>query len=215
MAVWPRNYSLFSNLMKPFLNLTGALALLAVPTLAQQVPAPSLTASALAVGSIAPAFKGLDAAGRPVELRQLLKKGPVVLYFYRGQWCPYCNKELSQLQDSLQVLTAKGAQVVVITPETPANIDQTVAKTKASFPIVHDQNLTIMKAYKTAFVVDDATAKKYLGFGVDLKKANGLDQNILPVPATYVIGQDGKIKFAYFNTDYRHRTSVQQVAQAL
>ena len=200
--------------MNTFSNLAGAL-LLAAPALAQTAPAPPLTASALAVGTTAPAFKGQDAAGHSVELRQLLKKGPVVLYFYRGQWCPYCNKELSQLQDSLQVLTAKGAQVVVVTPETPANIGQTVAKTKASFPIVHDQDLTIMKAYKTAFVVDDATAKKYLGFGVDLKKSNGLDQNILPVPATYVIGPDGKIKFAYFDTDYRHRASVRQVAQAL
>ncbi|UOQ97270.1 AhpC/TSA family protein [Hymenobacter sp. 5317J-9] len=194
---------------------TAALALLASPALAQSSPTPALTASALAVGSVAPAFKGQDAAGRPVELRQLLKKGPVVLYFYRGQWCPYCNKELSQLQDSLQVLTAKGAQVVVVTPETPANIGQTVAKTKASFPIVHDRDLTIMKAYKTAFVVDDATATKYLGYGIDLKKANGLDQNILPVPATYVIGRDGTIRFAYFNPDYRQRVSVRQVARAL
>ncbi|MGY3089830.1 peroxiredoxin [Hymenobacter sp. UYAg731] len=202
--------------MKLFSNLASALMLLAAPALAQTTaPAPSLTASALAVGSTAPDFKGQDAAGRPVELRQLLKKGPVVLYFYRGQWCPYCSKELSQLQDSLQVLTAKGAQVVVVTPETPANIGQTVAKTKASFPIVHDQDLVIMKAYKTAFVVDDATAQKYLGFGVDLKKANALDQNILPVPATYVIGRDGKIKFVYFDADYRHRASVRQVAQAL
>lgn len=75
---------------------------------AQQPPA--RTAAPLAVGAVAPAFQGLDAAGRPVELQQLLKKGPVVLYFYRGQWCPYCNKQPSQLQDSLQLLTAKGAQ---------------------------------------------------------------------------------------------------------
>ncbi|GAB3855711.1 hypothetical protein GCM10028822_26990 [Hymenobacter terrigena] len=201
--------------MNTFSKLAGALVLLAAPVLAQTAPVPPLTASALAVGTAAPAFKGQDAARRPVELRQLLKKGPVVLYFYRGQWCPYCNKELSQLQDSLQVLTAKGAQVVVVTPETPANITQTVAKTKASFPIVHDRDLTIMKAYKTAFAVDDATAKKYLSYGIDLKQANGLDQNILPVPATYVIGRDGKIKFAYFDADYRHRASVRQVAQAL
>lgn len=201
--------------MHSSLKLAGALALLAAPALAQPAPTPPLAASALAVGTAAPAFKGQDATGRPVELRQLLKKGPVVLYFYRGQWCPYCNKELSQLQDSLQVLTAKGAQVVVITPETPANISQTVAKTKASFPIVYDRDLTIMKAYKTAFVVDDATAQKYLGYGIDLKKANGLDQNILPVPATYVIGRDGNIKFAYFNPDYRRRASVRQIARAL
>ena len=180
-----------------------------------QAPAAALTASALRVGDAAPAFSAKDAQGKSVELRQLLKKGPVVLYFYRGQWCPFCNKQLSQLQDSLQTLTAKGAQVVVVSPETQDNIGQTVAKTKASFPIIHDQDFAIMKAYHTAFTVDDATATKYQGFGLDLKKANGADVNVLPVPATYIIGKDGKIKFAYFNADYRRRVSVKQVAQAL
>lgn len=188
--------------------------LLATPALAQTTPAP-LTAAALTVGQTAPAFKSQDTAGRPVELAQLLKKGPVVLYFYRGQWCPYCNKQLSQLQDSLQTLTAKGAQVVVITPEIQTNIDKTVAKTKLSIPVVHDQDFAIMKAYKTAFTVDEGTVQKYQGFGVNLKGANGADVAVLPVPATYVIGRDGKIKFAYFNPDYRHRASVKQVAQAL
>ena len=91
--------------------------------------APALVARALRVGDQAPGFNAKDANGRPVELRQLLKKGPVVLYFYRGQWCPYCNKQLCQLQDSLQQLTAKGAQVVVVSPETQENIGQTVTKT--------------------------------------------------------------------------------------
>ena len=194
------------------------LPLLALPFAARaqtQPAAAPLTASALRVGDAAPTFSAKDANGRSVELRQLLKKGPVVLYFYRGQWCPFCNKQLSQLQDSLQQLTAKGAQVVVVSPETQENIGQTVTKTKASFPIIHDQDFAIMKAYKTAFTVDDATATKDRGFGLDLKKANGADANVLPVPATYIIGKDGKIKFAYFNLDYRRRVTVKQVAQAL
>ena len=105
--------------------------------------------------------------------------------------------------------------MVVVSPETQENIVRTVTKTKASFPIVHDQDFAIMKAYHTAFTVDDATALKYQGFGVDLKKANGADANVLPVPATYIIGKDGKIKFAYFNPDYRRRVTVKQVAQTL
>ncbi len=193
-------------------TITGLLLLASVAAQAQTTP---LTASALKVGAVAPAFKAKDSQGRDVELKNLLKKGPVVLYFYRGQWCPYCNKQLSQLQDSLQLLTAKGAQVVVVSPETQDNIEQTVSKTKASFAIVHDQNFAIMKAYRTAFTVDEPTATRYQGFGVDLKKANGADQNVLPVPATYVIGRNGKIKFAYFNPDYKQRVSVKRVAQAL
>lgn len=160
-------------------------------------------------------FKAKDAGGRPIDLQQMLKQGPVVLYFYRGQWCPFCNKQLSQLQDSLQQLTAKGAQVVVVSPETQDNIDQTVAKTKARFPIVHDQDFAIMKAYRTAFTVQPDVVTKYKGFGVDLLAANGADAAVLPVPATYIIGQDGKIKYAYFNADYRRRVSVKAVAAAL
>ncbi|WP_310393491.1 peroxiredoxin-like family protein [Hymenobacter sp.] len=193
----------------------GLFAALTASVAQAQNPAPGLTAAALAVGDPAPMFNARDANGRGIDLEQLLKKGPVVLYFYRGQWCPYCNKQLSQLQDSLQQLTAKGTQVVVVSPETQDNIGKTVAKTKAGFPIVHDQNFAIMKAYRTAFTVQPDVAAKYKGFGVDLLAANGADAAVLPVPATYIIGQDGKIKYAYFNADYRKRASVKQVAAAL
>ena len=112
-------------------------------------------------------------------------------------WCPYCNKQLSQLQNSLQQLTANGAQVVVISPETQDNIGKTVAKTKAGFPIVHDKDFAIMKAYRTAFAVAPDVVGKYKGFGLDLLAANGADAAVLPVPATYIVGRDGKIKCAY------------------
>ncbi len=180
----------------------------------QAAPA-TLTATALKVGDTAPLFSAKDANGQEHDLKKMLKKGPVVLYFYRGQWCPYCNKQLSQLQDSLQQLTVKGAQVMVISPETQENIGKTVTKTKAGFPIVHDQNFGIMKAYHTAFTVQPDVVTKYKGFGVDLLAANGADAAVLPVPATYIVGRDGKIKFAYFNPDYRQRVSVKTVAAAL
>ena len=90
-----------------------------------------------------------------------------------------------------------------------------MAKTRAAFPIVHDQNFAIMTAYHTAFNVDPATMRKYKGFEVDLQKANAAADDVLPVPATYVIGRDGRIKFAYFNPDYRQRVSVHRVAAAL
>jgi len=193
----------------------GSLLTAVSPLLHAQTPPPAFAATGLAVGETAPLFQAKDAAGREVNLQQLLKKGPVVLYFYRGQWCPFCNKQLSQLQDSLQQLTAKGAQVVVISPETQDNIGKTVTKTKASFPIVHDQDFAIMKAYRTAFTVQPDVVTKYKGFGVDLLAANGADAAVLPVPATYIVGQNGKIKYVYFNPDYRRRVSVKAVAAAL
>ncbi|MCI0751505.1 MAG: peroxiredoxin family protein, partial [Flammeovirgaceae bacterium] len=102
----------------------------------------------------APDFKAIDQNGKPVELKSLLSKGPVVLVFYRGQWCPYCNRYLSALEDSLSIITSKGATVVAVTPEIQENISKTVEKSKASFPILHDEDLTIMKNYKVAFAVD-------------------------------------------------------------
>ena len=104
---------------------------------------------------------------------------------------------------------------MVVTPETQENIGKTVEKTKAVFPIVQDQNFVIMTAYHTAFTVDPTMVLKYKGFGVDLQKANVAADDVLPVPATYVIGRDGRIKSTYFNPDYRQRGRCAGVAAAL
>lgn len=125
------------------------------------------------------------------------------------------TRQAAQLQDSLQLLTAKEAQVVVVTPETQANIGKAVEKAKARFFIVHDQSFTIMTAYHAAFTVDPATAQQYQGFGVDLQKANGSTDDMLPVPATYVIGRDGRSKFTSFNPDFKARVSMRRVTAAL
>ena len=84
-----------------------------------------------------------------------------MLFFYRGEWCPYCNKHIEQLQDSLQLLTGKGAYVIGVTPETGENINKTVGKTHASFSIIEDKGYRIMKDYKVNYVVDNATVSKY------------------------------------------------------
>src|SRR5277367_1846591 len=98
-------------------------------------------------GETAPAFVAVDNAGKTLDLKTLLKSHKaVVLFFYRGQWCPYCNKQIKHLQDSLQLLTAKGVYVIGVTPETGENINKTVDKTHASFSIIQDKGYKIMKA---------------------------------------------------------------------
>ena len=169
----------------------------------------------LKVGDIAPDFKVKDNDGKEISLKKALKKGPVVMLFYRGQWCPYCNKQLSHFNDSLAMITAKGASVLAITPETPENVKKTIEKTKSAFPIVEDEGLAIMKMYKVNFAVDEKTITKYKGYGIDFEKANGANGANLPVPATYVIGKDGKIKYAFFNVDYKKRASVQDILDNL
>lgn len=169
----------------------------------------------LKVGDTAPDFKVKDTDGKEISLKKALKKGPVVMLFYRGQWCPYCNKQLSHFNDSLAMITAKGASVLAITPETPENVKKTIEKTKSTFPIVEDEGLAIMKMYKVNFAVDEKTITKYKGYGIDFDKANGANGANLPVPATYVIGKDGKIKYVFFNTDYKKRPSVHDILDNL
>ena len=169
----------------------------------------------LKVGDKAPEFAAKDQSGRVVSLKEALKRGPVVMLFYRGQWCPFCNKQLSHYSDSLALISAKGATVLAITPETGENVKKTVEKAKANFPVLEDEGLTIMKLYKVNFAVDEKTITKYKGYGIDFENANGSNGANLPVPATYIIGKDGKIKYVFFNTDYRKRASVQDILNNL
>lgn len=169
----------------------------------------------LKVGDMAPDFSAKDQNGRTISLKQSLKKGSVVIFFYRGQWCPYCNKQLNQFSDSLLLLTANGASVIAIAPETAENVKKTIEKTKATFPVLEDIGLAIMKMYKVNFSVDEKTIVKYKGYGIDFDNANGSNGANLPVPATYIIGKDGKIKYVFFNTDYRKRASVMDILNNL
>lgn len=169
----------------------------------------------LKIGDMAPQIKGMDQDGNKIDMQAMLKKGSVVLVFYRGQWCPHCNKQLSHLNDSLSLITAKAAMVIAITPETADNIKKTVEKTKASFAIVEDKGLAIMRSYKVSYAVDEKTITKYKKYGIDFEKANGTNGANLPVPATYIVGQDGKIKYVFFNPDYTKRASVKDITDNL
>ncbi len=169
----------------------------------------------LKVGDMAPDFSAKDQDGKTISLKQALQKGPVVMLFYRGQWCPYCNKQMSRFSDSLSLLIAKGASVLAIAPETAENVKKTIEKTKSTFPVLVDQGLAIMKMYKVNFAVDEKTITKYKGYGIDFDKTNGVNGANLPVPATYIIGKDGKVKYVFFNTDYRKRASVMDVLNNL
>ncbi len=169
----------------------------------------------LKLGDMAPDFNAIDQDGNVIQLKELLKKGPVVVLFYRGQWCPYCNKQLSHLTDSIDLIKAKGATVLAISPETKENIQKTIQKTKATFPVLADEDMSIMTSYKVSFAVDEKTVNRYKGFGIDFDKANGKNGSNLPVPATYIIGIDGKVKYVFFDTNYKKRASVIDIIQNL
>lgn len=176
---------------------------------------PEHEATPLKVGEMAPLINAIDHSGTPVHLDSLLKNGPLVVFFYRGSWCPYCNKQMSELQDSLYLLKEKNATVLAISPETNKSMNKIINKSEAEFIFVSDTTYAIMNAYKVSFKVDDKTLIKYKSFGINIEKSNGNNDNILPVPATYVIGKDGIIKLAYFDTNYKKRVTIKQVLTAL
>lgn len=169
----------------------------------------------LQVHDKAPAFTAKDQSGNIISLQDQLKKGPVVLVFYRGYWCPYCNKQLKKLEDSLSLITGKGARLVAITPEKPESIGKTVGKTKASYSILHDEGLRIMKSYQVAFAVDPATIEQYKKYGINFTEANGNNGANLPVPAVYIINQQGEISYRFFDANYANRASVAAILAQL
>jgi peroxiredoxin len=170
----------------------------------------------LFINSKAPDFKARDQNGIEVRLKDLLKKGKVVLIFYRGHWCPYCSKYLKKLEDSLQLIKDKGATVVAITPELPENINKTVEKTSAGYSILYDEDLKIMKAYDVEFEVPENTLTRYRNSGIRIDENNGWKNgNFLPIPATYIIDKEANITYRFFQPDYKKRPSVKEILDNL
>ena len=169
----------------------------------------------LNVNDKAPGFSVKDQEGKNITLKEQLKRGPVVLVFYRGQWCPYCNRQLKNLEDSLALITAKGGKLIAITAEKPENINKTIAKTKASYSILFDDSLKIMRSYDVAFAVDPKMKERYKGYGIDFDEVNGNNGANLPVPAVYVINKEGIIVYKYFDVDYKNRAVIKDILDQL
>jgi peroxiredoxin len=171
----------------------------------------------LFINSKAPEFSIKDQNGKQVSLKEIRKKGPVVLVFYRGNWCPYCNKQLKRLEDSLQLIKDKGAELIAISPEAQEGISKTAEKTKAAYSLISDSDAKIMKAYDVVYRVDDKALARYKSFDIDLSATNGQNpkNTSLPVPAVYIISKEGTIKYRYFNEDYKKRPSVKEILDNL
>ncbi len=169
----------------------------------------------LQVGDKAPGFTAKNQKGEQVHLAEKLHQGKVVLFFYRGEWCPFCNRELQAFEDSLSLLKAKNVSVIAVSPENAENIKKSQEKTNASYDLISDSTGSIMNAYKVAFVLDSTTTVKYKKYGIDLNERNGAAGNSLPVPAVYIIGQDGQITYRFFDVNYKLRPSVKEILSKL
>jgi len=166
-------------------------------------------------GDTAPEFTLLDSDGKPVASRELLRKGPLVISFYRGVWCPYCNLELQALQAALPDITARGASLVAISPQTAANSRKSQRDNKLGFPILSDVKSEVANAFGIRFALPDYLIEVYAGFGNDLPKANDDPSWVLPMPARYVVGTDGVIAYSEVNPDYTQRPDPSELLPVL
>jgi peroxiredoxin len=166
-------------------------------------------------GNKAPDFALPDVNGETIQLSHLLAKGPVVLIFYRGGWCPYCNLALRSYQAILPQIQLAGATLVAVSPQSPDNSLTTREKMELRFPVLSDSGNDVARAYGLVFTVSSEVQTVYRERGFDLSSVNGSETGELPIPGSYVIAQDGTIALAFIDPDYTHRLEPAAILSAL
>jgi peroxiredoxin len=172
-----------------------------------------IEASGVVAGAQAPDFTVTDSQGQPVVLSELRKAGPVVLTFYRGGWCPYCNIALRHMAKVVPELKELGATVVALAPEKPEAVAETAKKNEVPFAVAHDAGQAVAKAYGLVFDFTEGLKELYKGFGLDVPAVNGSEEWQLPLAATFVIGKDGKVASAFRQVDYSKRKDPREVVE--
>ncbi|MFV0350276.1 MAG: peroxiredoxin-like family protein [Halodesulfovibrio sp.] len=167
------------------------------------------------VGDTIKTFTLPNQNGEAKSLSSFLGNGPVVITFYRGGWCPYCNIELRAYQAALPEITAQGATLIAITPEQPDNSLSTAEKNALAFDVLSDINSDYAREIGIVFSVSDELRTVYSGFGIDLDKHNGQGRYDLPLAATFVIDTNGTVTWAFVNEDYTLRADPVDVVNAL
>jgi len=181
-----------------------------------QLRSGTIARTMLKVGDRAPAIVLENAKGATVDVGTLLAKGPVIVTFYRGGWCPYCNLELKAYQEILLQIVAAGASLVAISPEKPDDTVSTAAKNALTFEVLSDVGQKVGRAFGLVYQFTEELKSAYRGFNLDIPARNGMpDEWALPVSATYVIDRDGSIIYAYTNVDYRDRADPRDVLKVL
>lgn len=166
-------------------------------------------------GDVAPEFELEDSEGHRVSSRTLIAHGPLVVSFYRGVWCPYCNLELQALEAVQPEIVARGASLVAISPQTQANGRKSRRDNTLSFPILSDAGSKVAEAFSIKFALNDDLIELYKAFGNDLPRINDDPAWVLPMPARYVIDRQGRIVYADINPDYTRRPDPSELLPVL
>jgi peroxiredoxin len=167
------------------------------------------------VGEVLPGFTLTNAEGEAVSLAEQLAKGPVVVVFYRGSWCPYCVKALDSVEESVADINKLGATVLAISPQKAQQSVDLRKKLGLSYQLLTDQDNQLAARLGLMFTLDAETIEKYRKYGIDVGVSNGTEAWQLPIPATYVIDRTGTIRYAWTDADYTKRAPVKKVMQTL
>ncbi len=167
--------------------------------------------NSLKVGDKIPAIQLTDAQGELVSIQDKLTEGPVVLSFYRGAWCPYCNLQLNALQKSLPAIQEAGGSLVAISPQLPEHSATTAKTNELTFDVLSDVGNKTAREFGLVFQLGEAVRPLYQSFGIDIPKHNGDDAYELPVSATYVVNSDGVIVYAFVDLDYTQRAEPSEI----
>ena len=171
--------------------------------------------NALQIGQKVENFSLANHQGENIELADLLKKGPVIISFYRGGWCPYCNLELKALNDYLPQFKTQSAQLIAISPQLPDETLSTAQKNDLEFDVLSDVSNKVAEQFGLLFTLDERIQALYTQFGIDFEHYYGDKSFKLPLPATYVINQEGVITYAFLNEDYTLRAEPTDIMAAL
>lgn len=152
---------------------------------------------------------------REIYLKALLAGEPTILVFYRGGWCPYCNRHLSALQEIRTESEALGWKMVALSPDRPEELKKTLKGQDLSYTLLSDSAMHAAEAFGVAFQVDDPTLGKLEGYGIDLEAASGQSHHMLPVPAVFLINSSGTVTYVYTNPDYKERLSADVLLEKL
>lgn len=199
--------------MKKFLNFFGLLCSLGA--FAQSYPQADELVG-LQVGDTVKSFQAISQDSSLFRLDSALQKGPVVIMFYRGQWCPVCNRHMKKVQDSLGFINETGAQLIAISPEKPEYLTKSAEKTGAIFTLLYDSAYAIGEQFQVVFKPSSVDRLKYNSLlGAKLDQAHSDNSERLPIPATFILNRDGVIIWRHFNPDYKIRASVSEIIQHL
>jgi peroxiredoxin len=159
----------------------------------------------LMIGQPIPDTPLTTAEGEPFSLQAAAKEQPLVLIFYRGGWCPFCNRHLAQLQEAEPQLRALGYRILAVSPDRPEKLKESMASGGMTYTLLSDSDMAAAKAFGIAFELDAPMLEKLASYNIDIEDASGRTHHLLPVPAVFLVGQDGVVDFTYANPDYKVR----------